>query len=313
MMSSAAAAGADITAMTSSSTIPCLYCGYKMMKSDVVDGNFDPPTRKTSGKTDSLSQVERWIDEAGTFEVAKRLLDALDINKSPEAILEAGIINLYQGIRALTLALGQTPATDEIVQKLIMSFATKFSGPSIGKTPADVLDLAFERIGSFDSIVGNAETDDFLLKLAELMLSKLKRGKSAADKDGMRLAGLVHYVGETTLKMSNEIKDRLKMHAKPEKAAGQQEASICFIATAACGSADAPDVIALRHFRDQRLRRNSFGRKAIQMYERTSPPLAAKIADHPFARWLVRWFLVRPTAWLLGPKTKYESEKFYGK
>jgi DNA-directed RNA polymerase subunit RPC12/RpoP len=87
----------------------------------------------------------------------------------------------------------------------------------------------------------------------------------------------------------------------------------CFIATAACGSADVPDVMALRHFRDQHLRSNSIGRKLIQIYEQISPPLAAKIADRPFARWLVRWLLIRPTAWLLGSEQETKTRNIYAK
>jgi hypothetical protein len=59
------------------------------------------------------------------------------------------------------------------------------------------------------------------------------------------------------------------------------QSSKCFVATAACGSADAPDVMALRHFRDQHLRSNLFGRRLAEFYERTSPPLARKIARRP--------------------------------
>jgi hypothetical protein len=38
----------DIISISSSSTIPCLYCRYEMLKSDVVDGKFDPPSAPSS-------------------------------------------------------------------------------------------------------------------------------------------------------------------------------------------------------------------------------------------------------------------------
>jgi hypothetical protein len=48
----------------------------------------------------------------------------------------------------------------------------------------------------------------------------------------------------------------------------------CFIATAAYGSALAPQVVTLRAFRDDRLRQSRLGRWMIDVYERCSPPLA---------------------------------------
>jgi len=51
----------------------------------------------------------------------------------------------------------------------------------------------------------------------------------------------------------------------------------CFIATAACG-ADTVEVSTLRAFRDQCLLLDSRGRALVALYERVSPPLAAKTA-----------------------------------
>jgi TPR repeat protein len=70
----------------------------------------------------------------------------------------------------------------------------------------------------------------------------------------------------------------------------------CFIATAACGSEDAPDVAALRRFRDGCLARRRLGRAAIAAYELGSPPVAAFISTRPVLRALVRVVIVRPVA-----------------
>jgi uncharacterized protein YjbI with pentapeptide repeats len=65
----------------------------------------------------------------------------------------------------------------------------------------------------------------------------------------------------------------------------------CFIATAAYGSALAPQVEVLRNFREERLRPRKSGRIFIRGYERLSPPLADFISRRPLLRKLVRGLL----------------------
>jgi uncharacterized repeat protein (TIGR01451 family) len=67
--------------------------------------------------------------------------------------------------------------------------------------------------------------------------------------------------------------------------------SDCFIATAAYGSALEPNVLALRQFRDQYLRRTALGRAFIRFYYQYSPPIAAVIAQYEWLRYLVRMLL----------------------
>jgi PKD repeat protein len=64
--------------------------------------------------------------------------------------------------------------------------------------------------------------------------------------------------------------------------------SDCFVATAAYGSYLDPEVVLLRGFRDQYLRQNSLGREFIDFYYRTSPPIAAVIAEHESLRLVAR-------------------------
>jgi len=70
----------------------------------------------------------------------------------------------------------------------------------------------------------------------------------------------------------------------------------CFIATAACGSAFHPEVQMLRAYRDRVLLKRSWGRVAIRLYQRLSPPIADGIRERPWARRLVRAVLIRPLA-----------------
>ncbi len=62
----------------------------------------------------------------------------------------------------------------------------------------------------------------------------------------------------------------------------------CFIATAAYGSADAPEVEQLRRFRDNHLLTNPFGAAFVRAYYRVSPPIARLIARKPRLRTAIR-------------------------
>ncbi len=62
----------------------------------------------------------------------------------------------------------------------------------------------------------------------------------------------------------------------------------CFIATAAFGHYSAPQVQALRAFRDRYLKTNSWGRAFVSWYYKTSPALAGFINGHPALKPLVR-------------------------
>jgi hypothetical protein len=62
----------------------------------------------------------------------------------------------------------------------------------------------------------------------------------------------------------------------------------CFVATAAYGSVSAPEVQALRTFRDRFLVSNFPGRLFVRTYYKLSPPVARIIGKHPLLRQIVR-------------------------
>jgi len=68
----------------------------------------------------------------------------------------------------------------------------------------------------------------------------------------------------------------------------------CFIATAAYGDYDAPEVRFLRAFRDEDLSNTSIGRSFIQFYYKISPPIAKLIERSTTRRKLVSKFLINP-------------------
>ena len=65
----------------------------------------------------------------------------------------------------------------------------------------------------------------------------------------------------------------------------------CFVASAVYGSVDAPQVVVLRRFRDNTLRRSWPGRTFIKVYYRMSPPVANALSRRPYLRQQVRSIL----------------------
>jgi hypothetical protein len=88
---------------------------------------------------------------------------------------------------------------------------------------------------------------------------------------------------------------------------GKLKSGPCFIATAAYGSALAPDVILLGHFRDDVLLRSTLGSILVDLYYSLSPPLASIVAHHDYLRRGVRVILIRPILQLVKIWTRHEA------
>ncbi|WP_425842703.1 CFI-box-CTERM domain-containing protein [Agrococcus sp. TSP3-2-1] len=73
---------------------------------------------------------------------------------------------------------------------------------------------------------------------------------------------------------------------QPEKPSGA-----CYVATAVYGNYDAPEVVVLRTFRDERLRPTAVGRAFIRVYYRLSPALARHLPKMPTVSAGIRMFL----------------------
>jgi hypothetical protein len=65
----------------------------------------------------------------------------------------------------------------------------------------------------------------------------------------------------------------------------------CFIASAVYGDPFAPEVNALRRFRDDRLRPYRPGRLTIMIYYRMSPPIASWLRKHKGISFIIRHIL----------------------
>jgi hypothetical protein len=66
------------------------------------------------------------------------------------------------------------------------------------------------------------------------------------------------------------------------------EGSGCFIATAAYGTYQEPEVKILRNFRDEILLNTTIGRSLVETYYTYSPPVADFIRDKPVLKTVVR-------------------------
>ena len=91
--------------------------------------------------------------------------------------------------------------------------------------------------------------------------------------------------------------------------------SRCFIATAAYGSPLSQDVKLLRAFRDQYLLTSEPGRKVVEFYYATSPPVADFIREHEMLRGVVRTGLeplVALSRWLVAEPVRDSAKEFAG-
>lgn len=88
----------------------------------------------------------------------------------------------------------------------------------------------------------------------------------------------------TRQKVSTEIKSgNTRMHIE------SKSGGTCFVATAAYGDPQHPDVVYLRNFRDQSLVRYEKGRAFISWYWRIGPNLARYVSRHPALRTPARY------------------------
>lgn len=84
----------------------------------------------------------------------------------------------------------------------------------------------------------------------------------------------------------------------------------CFVATAAHGNYDAPEVLRLRALRDEYLLTNAPGRSFVRWYYREGPQAAAWIAERPWARASARVAL-QPAVWTAHALTRWNAaERF---
>jgi hypothetical protein len=120
-------------------------------------------------------------------------------------------------------------------------------------------------------------------------VSETASGTYAETVSGLS-AGVV-YVFKAQLKYDSTVIEGTTLQFKTP--------SPCFIATAAYGTPTAEQLDVLREFRDVVLLNSTLGTKFVELYYRTSPPIADFIARHEAVRTLVREVLIDPIVWVV--------------
>lgn len=100
-------------------------------------------------------------------------------------------------------------------------------------------------------------------------------------------------INELNYIIANFPEDPLYMEARSlkDEIENPPKKGMCFVATAAYGSALEPQVVFLSRFRDDVLLSSGIGRFLVRTYYWVSPPLAAHIERNGALRRLVRWLL----------------------
>jgi len=121
-------------------------------------------------------------------------------------------------------------------------------------------------------------------------------GGTIAEKEAnRRAADEARRRNESNQRWSDSISS-LERNARKgsSSSSGAKTKEGCFVATAACGNYDAPEVLRLRSFRDETLASTAVGRCLIGFYYIVSPSLAAIIVKSEFLRKVVRQVFLRP-------------------
>ena len=114
----------------------------------------------------------------------------------------------------------------------------------------------------------------------------------------LRNSSLPHYefdlvsIAKTGATYQSINNDRIKERKQKTKA--ENKNSSCFIATVCYGNFDAPEVLILRQYRDNKLLKNYFGKLFVAFYYLTSPFCAEIIAQSNFLKKIVRKYFLGP-------------------
>lgn len=96
-----------------------------------------------------------------------------------------------------------------------------------------------------------------------------------------------------SLVKKQEEEENAASNSKNQESQQSSQKEGCYIVTAVYGSYDAPEVLVLRKFRDNVLKKSRGGRMFIKIYYALSPGLAEKLKDYTFINNKVRVILNR--------------------
>jgi tetratricopeptide (TPR) repeat protein len=216
-------------------------------------------------------------------------------------------------VRALEASLdGDYSTSLDLFKQLIEQFPTE-GAPYI--RTADLIYKGAEKLSSAEKIFNVISMLDKAENLIKGGSSKYPMDKYDGLRDLYFLRGYFYHIlagamPEYANKAQADFDRCLELDPDYEKAINYKESSRqeqsqkkqspksggCFIATAACGSEFAPEVIILRNFRDNHLTISLIGRLAIKFYYMVSPRIASFIDRSPIRRNLVRQLMISPIA-----------------
>jgi subtilisin family serine protease len=159
-------------------------------------------------------------------------------------------------------------AYNDLQLKYLYTSGTSFSSPHVAGTVALMFGASLDTAWNYSV----ADIKDFL-------------------KDSAREAGARDIWGWGQLNAAGAVSELVMSLPPPPPPVPQGLGGgddICFIATAAFGDIDAPQVRLLREMRDRYLLKTGWGRQFVSFYYRWSPPVAAWLKEHPGASRLVR-------------------------
>jgi len=133
------------------------------------------------------------------------------------------------------------------------------------------------RPGPHGAAAGDAEQDEAVAKA-------YRRAERATRRSFQEVTP--HTV--TAAEAVTSIDEEFDADDLPKNGAPFVKSRACFVATAAYGDADAPEVEQLRRFRDDRLLTTTLGTAFVNLYYRVSPPFARLIARKPRLRTAVK-------------------------
>ena len=134
------------------------------------------------------------------------------------------------------------------------------------------------------------ETAYAILALAEVGGYNNETGSAARYLEGVQLGtgGWENGVGEPGENNEYTAEALWGIAVAPANGGG------CFIATAAYGTEAAAEIDTLRAFRDEVLLKSTVGSQLVELYYKTSPPVADFISENSLLRTIVRELVIDP-------------------
>lgn len=283
----------EIQVPTDRDQVKCMFCGADVSVKAALAGAAGP-------NVTNLMKLAKAASESGNpAEAYKYFTQVLETDGSnTEAWLgkasaagwqsTLGNMRLNEMLIASTHAIGSAPSEE---QATIAARAAN----EVGAVTLAVWSMAAKQMNEFsgsDDFTFNSQLKEELTARAQLCFAALENAISIAERAEVREHGLyLAYFNlakgffsfgtgadlqqSVSAKMEEYLPRARQLH--PDIAAPARKSSMCFIATAAYGSTNHPDLDLLRSFRDEYLMLRSWGRVLIAAYYLIGPPLAVTI------------------------------------